>query len=77
MYFGHEYTLNNLAFVASRLGKNDGAEVEAYALICRVSLAGGQPTSPSTIAVEAKINPFLRAATVDEFTEWRTARDHW
>mgnify|MGYP006189367723 CR=1 FL=1 len=35
----------------------------------------GEVTLPTTIALERATNPFLRAATVDEFAERRQAKD--
>jgi hydroxyacylglutathione hydrolase len=74
VYFGHEYTLNNLAFIASRRAS---PELETYAAVCRAARSSGQPTTPSTVAVELKINPFLNATSVEDFREWREARNHW
>lgn len=58
VYFGHEYTVSNLAFaahvepgnadVAERLRREHGRR------------AAGEPTTPSTLAEERRTNPFLR-----------------
>ena len=75
LYFGHEYTLNNLRFVRSRM-KAD-ASFDAYQRNCEQMRARGEPTSPGLLATELKINPFLFSRDVAEFTEWREARDNW
>ncbi len=55
---GHEYTLSNAAFARV-------VEPDNPALLRRIEEAqamrnAGQPTLPSTIAVERETNPFLR-----------------
>ena len=60
VYCGHEYTLANAKFSMTVDGTNPDlvkrlAEVEALR-------AAGQPTLPTTIGLELKTNPFLRAA---------------
>lgn len=54
----HEYTLSNLAFALAV--EPDNAELRPYAQACRQRRDAGQPTLPSTIAIERAINPFLR-----------------
>jgi hydroxyacylglutathione hydrolase len=54
----HEYTLANLRFAAAvEPGNRDR---DAYEQACLDLRARGQPTLPSTIATELRINPFLR-----------------
>ena len=82
IYFGHEYTLNNLNFVLSNLGLSDQPErlrtdVEGYRDRCRARLDQNQPTTPSRLDVERAVNPFLAARDAAEFTRWRDARNHW
>jgi hydroxyacylglutathione hydrolase len=60
VYCAHEYTLNNLRFAQV-------VEPDSEALAQRVADATatrgrGEPTLPSTIALERATNPFLRAA---------------
>ncbi|MGE8318952.1 MAG: hydroxyacylglutathione hydrolase [Comamonas sp.] len=56
----HEYTLSNLAFAqAVEPASRDLADYTAH---CRQLRAQGQPTLPSSIAQEQRINPFLRCA---------------
>jgi len=55
----HEYTMSNLRFaLAVEPGNAVLAEHVAH---CAALRAGGQPTLPSTLAIERRINPFLRA----------------
>ncbi|MEK8050399.1 hydroxyacylglutathione hydrolase [Ideonella sp. DXS22W] len=56
----HEYTGSNLQFAAAVEPHN--AEVAAHITRCQALRAGGQPTLPSTIALERAINPFMRCA---------------
>lgn len=56
---GHEYTLANLAFAQAVEPGN--AEVAEHARHCRALRDKGEPTLPSTMALERRINPFLRA----------------
>ena len=37
--------------------------------------ARGEPTVPTTIALERATNPFMRAASVEQLAERRTAKD--
>jgi hydroxyacylglutathione hydrolase len=53
VYFGHEYTANNLRFAAAVEPEN--AQVAARAAALRT------PSTPSTIADERATNPFLRS----------------
>ncbi len=59
----HEYTLANLAFAAAVEPANDA--VHAHAQHCRALREQGQPTLPSTLALELRINPFLRCSEPD------------
>lgn len=54
----HEYTLSNLKFAAAVEPGN--ADVRAHQARCTALREAGQPTLPSTLALEARINPFLR-----------------
>jgi hydroxyacylglutathione hydrolase len=56
----HEYTLSNLRFAhAAEPGNED---VVAHQARCEALRAAGQATLPSTIALERRINPFMRCA---------------
>ena len=56
----HEYTLANLRFAAAVEPGN--AAVAEHQARCLALREAGQPTLPSTVAVERQINPFLRCS---------------
>jgi len=60
MYCGHEYTSANLAF--ARTVEPDNEDILAFERRSRRLIQAGQPTIPSTIADERRINPFLRTS---------------
>ncbi len=76
IYFGHEYTLRNLEFIKQELGQVP-EDVFEYEQACKRKLHDGEPTSPTTLAQEIKINPFIYSRDVGEFRKWRLARDVW
>ena len=70
---GHEYTESNARFALT-------VEPGNQALIARAThvrnlRAAGQPTVPTTIAMERAENPFMRAADVARLAAIRTAKD--
>ena len=67
----HEYTLSNLRFAHAVEPRNDN--VTAYARWCEQQRARGEPTLPSSIAQERRVNPFLRC---DEPEVVHAARHH-
>lgn len=73
LYCGHEYTLANARFaVHAEPGNRDIAErLEAVARLRE----RGEITLPTTVAEERATNPFIRAASVAEFAERRSAKD--
>jgi hydroxyacylglutathione hydrolase len=58
VYCGHEYTLSNIRF--ARAVEPDNADLAARQRECEQLRARGEPTLPSTIALERATNPFLR-----------------
>ena len=54
----HEYTLSNLRFARAVEPMND--DIVRHAAWCEAERAAGRPTLPSRIALERRINPFLR-----------------
>lgn len=58
VYCGHEYTLTNARFALTLEPGN--AALQAQAKAVSAARAAGQPTVPSTIALEKATNPFLR-----------------
>ena len=75
VYCAHEYTLSNGRFAVTVEPDNRAlaermAEVEA--------LRGrGEPTVPTTIALELATNPFMRAGSADELAARRQAKDNF
>jgi len=72
-YCAHEYTQSNGRYALV-------AEPENQALIDRMKQVDaartkGEPTVPTTIALERATNPFMRAASVEELAERRAAKD--
>jgi hydroxyacylglutathione hydrolase len=59
----HEYTLSNLRFATAVEPGN--ADIAAYTERCNAQRAAGQPTLPSSMALELKVNPFLRCNQTD------------
>ncbi len=68
---GHEYTLANLRF--ARAVEPANTELTQYNAQCEALRALGQPTLPSQLATERRINPFLRSR---EATVLRAVRAH-
>ena len=75
IFFGHEYTVNNLNFLRAQGIEN--AFVANYRKQCEEKILAGLPTSPGLLETELKVNPFLQARSVEEFRKWRDARDVW
>jgi len=55
---GHEYTLSNLRF--AQAVEPDNHDIARHQEHCQALRAAGKPTLPSTIALERRINPFVR-----------------
>jgi hydroxyacylglutathione hydrolase len=70
---GHEYTLSNIRF--ARHVEPENAALAEYATTAEAQRARGEPTVPTTIALEHAINPFLRAKDVAELAARRAAKD--
>jgi hydroxyacylglutathione hydrolase len=73
IYCAHEYTLSNGRFALS-------VEPENTALVSRMAEVNamrgrGEPTVPTTIALERATNPFMRATSVEELAARRAAKD--
>lgn len=73
IYCAHEYTLSNGRFALT-------VEPENTALVQRMAEVvalrdRGEPTVPTTIALEKATNPFMRAASVAELAARRAAKD--
>lgn len=63
VYFGHEYTANNLRFAAHVEPTN--AAIAAKQRRVSELRAGGAPTTPSTLRDERATNPFLRCDSAE------------
>ncbi|MBA4305544.1 MAG: hydroxyacylglutathione hydrolase [Sphingopyxis sp.] len=73
IYCAHEYTLSNGRF-ALTVEPDNSALVQRMAEV--VALRDrGEPTVPTTIALEKATNPFMRAASVAELAARRAAKD--
>jgi hydroxyacylglutathione hydrolase len=73
VFCAHEYTVNNLRF--AQAVEPQSAAVAVRAADAAALRARGEPTVPSTIALERATNPFLRVAepTVRDAAERRSA----
>jgi hydroxyacylglutathione hydrolase len=67
LWFGHEYTRNNLRFAAAVEPDN--------AAVAQRLLAVSGPTTPTTVGLERATNPFVRAGSVEELARRRAAKD--
>lgn len=59
VYVGHEYTLSNYKFALAVDPDNEDLKSEFMSACSKIE--NGLPTVPSSIGVELKTNPFLRA----------------
>jgi hydroxyacylglutathione hydrolase len=83
VYCGHEYTTSNLRFAAHVEPDNDAVRRALAAAEERRAGAAAdwhdagpdEMTVPSTIADEHATNPFLRAGSVEELGQRRSAKD--
>ena len=74
IYCAHEYTLSNGRF-ALTVEPDNVALVERMAKVTAMR-ERGEPTVPTSIALERATNPFMRAATVTQLAERRLAKDN-
>lgn len=75
IYFGHEYTLNNLQFAHHIEPENSAIENRlTHTLQMKHE---GNYTTPSTLLEEKKTNLFLQAKDVEAFTHLRTLKDNF
>jgi hydroxyacylglutathione hydrolase len=73
VYFGHEYTANNLRFAAHVEPNNPHVREKVERVAAQ--LARGEFTAPSTLGEERLTNPFLRVASPEKFAEIRALKD--
>jgi hydroxyacylglutathione hydrolase len=74
VYCAHEYTASNARFA---LTVDDGAALKARAADVFAARERGEPTVPTSIALEKATNPFLRAGSAQRFAAVRTAKDNF
>lgn len=70
---GHEYTLSNVKYALHVEPQN--AALKAFAEDAQAKRARGEPTLPTTLALERAANPFLRARDAAHFAELRRGKD--
>lgn len=75
VYCTHEYTLSNAQF--ARHVEPDNLAIQQRFEQVQAERAQGIATLPSSIELELKTNPFLRAATVAEFQHLRELKDQF
>jgi hydroxyacylglutathione hydrolase len=73
IYCAHEYTQSNGRF-ALTVEPDNAALVERMAEVT-VMRERGEPTVPTSIALERATNPFMRAGSIEELAERRAAKD--
>lgn len=72
LYCAHEYTASNARFA---LSVDDRPEMQAHAEAVFAARERGQPTVPTSVGVERRFNPFLRAVDAADFAARRAAKD--
>lgn len=73
VFCGHEYTQGNARFALTV--EPDNADLTRRVAEVDALSARGEPTVPTTIALERATNPFMRAGTVDELAALRAGKD--
>ena len=72
LYGAHEYTSANARFA---LSIDDRPEMKDHAEMIFAMRERGEPTEPTTLAIEKQFNPFLRAQDAADFAARRAAKD--
>ncbi len=72
LYGAHEYTAANARFA---LSLDDRPEMRAHAEAIFAARERGEPTVPTTLAIEKAFNPFLKARNAADFAARRAAKD--
>ena len=73
VYCAHEYTLSNGRYAL--VAEPDNVALKQRMREVEAARSAGEPTVPTTIALELATNPFVRARSVAEFAERRSAKD--
>jgi hydroxyacylglutathione hydrolase len=74
-YGAHEYTMGNGRYAL--VAEPDNQAVKDRMIEVERLRAAGEPTLPTTIGLERATNPFMRAASVEEFAARRQAKDNF
>lgn len=72
IWCAHEYTASNARFT---LSVDDRPETQAHAEAIFAARERGEPTVPTTLAIEKRFNPFLRARDAADFAALRGSKD--
>lgn len=72
---GHEYTLSNLRY--ARHVEPGNQALAAHEAAVQAQRARGEPSLPTTIALEKALNPFLRARDAAALAALRTGKDNF
>lgn len=75
VYCAHEYTQANGEYAL--VAEPDNLALKKRMDSVLAARAKGEATVPTTIALEAATNPFMRAVSVDQLAERRTAKDNF
>lgn len=75
VYCAHEYTQSNGRY--ARVAEPDNAAIARRMDEVLALRARGEPTVPTSIALERATNPFMRARSVEELAERRAAKDNF
>lgn len=72
VWCAHEYTASNARFA---LTLDDSAAMRAHADAIFAARERGEPTVPTTVGLEKRLNPFLTARDAQDFAARRAAKD--
>lgn len=72
LWCAHEYTASNARFA---LSLDDGPEMQTHADATFAARDRGEPTVPTTMGVERRLNPFLTAGDAETFGRRRAVKD--
>jgi hydroxyacylglutathione hydrolase len=75
VYCAHEYTQGNGRYAL--VAEPDNAAIIARMADVDAARLRGEATVPTTIALEKATNPFMRAASIEQLAERRTAKDNF
>lgn len=73
VFCAHEYTQSNGRYAV--VAEPDNAAITERMKDVDARRAAGEPTVPTTIALELATNPFLRASSAEQLAERRAAKD--